>query len=500
MKIQNSHSGLYAAFCAKDPRFDGRFFVGVSSTKIYCRPVCRAKMPKEENCTFFASASEAELAGYRPCLICRPELAPGMSITDASTSLAKRAARMIEENCGSGESLEQLAARLGCTDRHLRRVFEEEFHVSPVQYLQTCRLLMAKNLLTDTNLQVIDVAMASGFGSLRRFNDVFMGKYHLTPTQLRKRMSKAKRKDTEIKVSLGYRPPYRWEEMLHFLQERAIPGVEVIEGGSYYRTVHMLQAKKAPVTGWIGVSHGESKHVLQVTFSESLLPSLPQVLGRVRNMFDLYCDPDTIYESLSAMNCIHPNLCVKGMRVPGCFDPFEMSVRAILGQQITVKAAGTLAGRIASKYGDPVQMPIAGLTKTFPTPERLANLPGKMEDCLGTLGVIATRARAIEALARLVLEKKIEFDKCHDSEEEMQKLLEIKGIGQWTASYIAMRAMAWPDAFLETDVGIRCALPGRSPEELRNMAEHWRPWRSYATINLWNSLSDQQKEKREKDQ
>ena len=197
-RMHGNYPGLYSAFCAKDPRFDGRFFVGVSSTRIYCRPVCRARTPKEENCAFFSSAAEAEQAGYRPCLLCRPELAPGMSIADASASLAKRAARMIEENCGSGERLEQFAHRLHCTGRHLRRVFEEEFHVSPVQYLQTCRLLLAKNLLTDTKLRVVDIAMAAGFGSLRRFNDAFKEKYHLTPGDIRKRMSTTKREDAEL--------------------------------------------------------------------------------------------------------------------------------------------------------------------------------------------------------------------------------------------------------------------------------------------------------------
>lgn len=487
-RMHGNYPGLYSAFCAKDPRFDGRFFVGVSSTRIYCRPVCRARTPKEENCAFFSSAAEAEQADYRPCLLCRPELAPGMSIADASASLAKRAARMIEENCGSGERLEQFAHRLHCTGRHLRRVFEEEFHVSPVQYLQTCRLLLAKNLLTDTKLRVVDIAMAAGFGSLRRFNDAFKEKYHLTPGDIRKRMSTTKREDAELKVSLGYRPPYRWKEMLRFLKGRAIAGIDLVRGDAYYRTVCLANTRRMPVTGWIAVSNNEAEHILEVSLSESLLSVLPQLLGKVRNMFDLYCDPEAVFESLSSMNAIRENLCMKGTRLPGCFDSFEVSVRAILGQQVTVKAAGTLAERLVSRFGIPVATVVEGLSRIFPPPEYFAGLDGPLEQRLGPLGITASRAGAIEALAKALARREICLDGCSDPEQETRKLMGIRGIGTWTANYIAMRAMAWPDAFLETDAGIRHALPRYSPRELRIMAEQWRPWRSYAAVNLWNSL------------
>lgn len=486
--MEKNSSALYAAFCAKDSRFDGRFFVGVSSTGIYCRPVCHARMPKEENCTFFASAAEAEQAGYRPCLLCRPEAAPGASRVDAASSLAKRAARFIEENCGNGESLEELAKRFGCTDRHLRRVFEAEYHVSPVQYLQTCRLLLAKNLLADTNLQVTDVALASGFKSLRRFNDAFKEKYRLTPTDLRKRMSKEKWECTDIKVSLGYRPPYLWDEILYFLGQRAIPGVDLVKNGTYYRTVSIRDAKGTFIRGWTAISNNPGKSVMEVTLSESLLPVLPQVLGRVKNMLDLYCDPEAIFEMLQSMNELKKGVFVKGIRLPGCFDPFEMSVRAILGQQVTVKAASTLAGRLVAALGDPLETPVEELTHTFPTPERIMELDGETGNHLGPFGVIRSRAEAIQSLAQALAQGEICLDQCFDPMEEMKKLQNIKGIGSWTANYIAMRTMAWPDAFLETDVGVRHALPGRSPKELRALSEQWRPWRSYATISLWNSL------------
>lgn len=482
------HTGLYAAFKAKDARFDGRFFVGISSTKIYCRPVCRARQPKEENCSFYPTAAEAELAGYRPCLLCRPELAPGSSITDATAMLVHRAARMLEENCGSGQRLEELAGRLGCTDRHLRRVFMAEYHVSPVQYLQTCRLLLAKNLLTDTNLSVLDVAMAAGFGSLRRFNDLFKKQYDLSPTALRKRMSEEKKQSSNITLALGYRPPYRFEEMLNFLAARAIPGVEAVRDGEYLRTVRLQDADQKEIYGWLRVAHKPQKNALTVTVSGSLLPALPQVLAKVRHLFDLYCAPDVVYETLASMNQIRPGLCVLGTRLPGSFNAFEMAVRAVLGQQITVKAASTLAGRLVSSYGTPVQTGIDGLTHVFPTPQDILALDGPIEHHLGPLGIIAARARTIRELAKALAEGEIDFGLCAEPEAEMKKLLAIRGIGSWTAQYIAMRTMEWPDAFLETDVGVKKALEDRTPKEMLALAERWRPWRSYATINLWNSL------------
>ncbi|MFP3153184.1 helix-turn-helix domain-containing protein [Lachnospiraceae bacterium ZAX-1] len=480
--------GLYAAFKAKDARFDGRFFVGISTTGIYCRPVCKARQPKKNNCTFYHTAAEAEQAGYRPCLLCRPELAPGASITDATAMLVHRATRMLEENCGSGQSLDELSGRLGCTDRHLRRAFTAEYNVSPVQYLQTCRLLLAKNLLTDTNISVLDVAMSAGFGSLRRFNDLFKKHYHLSPTTLRKRMSEEKKQNSNITLALGYRPPYRFQEMLNFLGARVIPGVEVVNDGEYMRTVHLLDADQKHVYGWLRVGRNPHKNVLTVTVSETLLPVLPQVLAKVRHLFDLYCDPNTVFETLLPMNDIHPGLCVLGTRLPGSFNAFEMAARAVLGQQITVKAAGTLAGRLVYAYGTKIQTGIEGLTHVFPSPKDILSLDGPIENHLGPLGIIATRARTICELAKALEQGKIDFGLCADPEVEMNKLLAIPGIGNWTSCYIAMRTMEWPDAFLETDVGVKKALAPHTSKELLEMAEAWRPWRSYATINLWNSL------------
>nr|WP_269141849.1 AlkA N-terminal domain-containing protein [Lientehia hominis] len=479
---------MYAAFKAKDARFDGRFFVGISSTGIYCRPVCRAKMPKEENCTFYATAAEAEQAGYRPCLLCRPELAPGQSITDASAALARKAARLLEESCGSGLSLDELAGRLGCSGRHLRRVFAEEYHISPIQYLQTCRLLLAKNLLTDTDLPVLDVAMASGFGSLSRFNDLFKKQYRMPPAALRKNRTKKGRHNGGLTLALSYRPPYLWDKILNFLADRAIKGIDLVRDGEYWRTVCLKNSSGQRIFGWLKVGHAAEKNTLLITVSLSLLPVLSQILSRIRRLFDLYCDPETVYETLNIMNEVQPGLCVPGTRVPGCFDSFEMAVRTVLGQQITVKAAGTLAGRLVAAYGKQVETGIEGLTHVFPSPEDVVTLGENIEDCFGVLGIIASRSRTIRALALGLVTGDLTLDPTAQPEEEMKKLLNIRGIGSWSAQYIAMRAMEWPDAFLETDAGIKKALDFRPPKEILKMAESWRPWRSYATVNLWNTL------------
>ncbi len=480
--------GLYAAFAAKDARFDGRFFVGISSTGIYCRPVCKAKQPKRENCSFFHTAAEAEQAGFRPCLLCRPELAPGGSAADATAGLVWRAARMLEENCGSGLGLEELAGRLGCTGRHLRRAFAAEYHVTPVQYLQTCRLLLAKNLLTDTDLSVLEVAMAAGFGSLRRFNDLFKKHYRLSPTSLRKQARENQSHSGNITLMLGYRPPYLWEEMLRFLAEHAIGGVDMVQNGAYLRTVCLANAAGRHVHGWVQVGHAPEKSALAVTVSESLLPVLPQVLARVRHLFDLRCDPGAVYGTLRAMNELQPGLCKPGARLPGCFDAFEMAVRAVLGQQVTMKAASTIAQRLVAAFGTPVETGMDGLTHAFPTPGDILALEGPVENHLGPLGIIAARARTIQTLAQACARGEIDFGLPARPEAEMEKLMQIRGIGGWTANYIAMRAMEWPDAFLETDIGIKKALPGYAPKELLALAEAWRPWRSYAAVNLWNTL------------
>ena len=485
--------GLYTAFKAKDARFDGRFFVGIASTGIYCRPVCRARMPKAENCSYYLTAAQAEQAGYRPCLLCRPELAPGNSVTDASKRLARRAARLLEVYCGSGLNLDELAGLLGCSSRHLRRIFAAEYQVTPVQYLQTCRLLLAKSLLTDTNLSVLEVAMAAGFGSLRRFNDLFQAHYRLSPTRLRKQV-KSETLQNEVTLTLGYRPPYEWQQILGFLSARAIPGVEVVTERAYLRTVRVHHRDGSDISGWIRVSRHKHRDALNATVSASLLPVLPKVLARIRHLFDLQCDPEAVAGVLESMNQIRPGLFTKGVRVPGSFDAFELTVRAVLGQQITVRAAATLAGRLAETYGQPIETGIAGLTHTFPGPEAVLALAGPIEDHLGPLGIIARRARTIAALAEAFDRSSIDFDLCAQPAAEIEKMMAIPGIGAWTANYIAMRTMEWPDAFLAADHGVKTALASCHPGEIAALAEGWHPWGSYATVNLWNTLQKNQED------
>lgn len=472
----------YAAFKAHDVRFDGRIFVCVASTGIYCRPVCRVRMPKEANCSFRSSAAAAEAEGFRPCRKCRPELAPGFSPVDMSMSLARRAARILDDDRLGEESLTGLAEILDVSDRHLRRAFAGEFGVSPLQYLQTKQLLLAKSLLTDTSLPVTEIAFASGFGSIRRFNDIFQKRYRMSPSTLRQRGA-GDTAESGITLYLGYRPPYDWDGILGFLAPRCIAGVEHCADGAYARTVTLGKHR-----GWIRVAHAPRKNALAVTVAPELLPVLATVLAKVRHQFDLDCDPAAIHETLSAMNALKPGLASLGTRLPGCFDPFEMSVRAILGQQITVKAARTLAARFTAGFGSPLATPLTKLTHTFPTPESVCAIEGPVESHLGPLGIIRARVRSIRALAEALVAGTLSLAPGADAEEEMRRLLALPGFGPWTVHYIAMRALGHPDAFPHGDYGVKKALEGRSPKEILALSEAWRPWRAYATVNLWNSL------------
>ncbi len=361
-------STCYRAMRARDTRFDGRFFVAVSSTRIYCRPVCTVKPPRRENCRFFPSAAAAELEGYRPCLRCRPELAPGNSSIDATSRLAQAAASLIEDGTLNGAGVDGLAVRLGISERHVRRAFGAEFGVSPVAFAQTQRLLLAKRLLTDTRLPVTEVALASGFNSLRRFNALFKERYRLNPKQLRRAVPVQSSADT-LRFELSFRPPYDWPALLAFLAARAIPGVEAVEGRAYWRTVCLPSCR-----GWIEIAASPRKPALQVTISASLARAVPLVLARVKSLTDLACHPAEVAKALGPLAAKDP-----GVRVPGAFDGFEVAVRAILGQQVSVAAARTLAGRFAAAFGTPLATPFAVLAGTFPAPGRIARLtPGRI--------------------------------------------------------------------------------------------------------------------------
>jgi len=463
----------YQAILTHDARFDGVFFVGISTTRIYCRTVCAARTPRPDRGAFYPSAAATEQAGFRPCLRCRPELAPGLSRFDSGDQLAGAAAARIEAGALTEGGAAGLAADMGISERHLRRVIAREFGVSPVQLAQTQRLLLAKRLLTDTNLPIGEVAFASGFSSLRRFNALFQERYRLNPTAQRR--ARPSGPPETLACEVAYRPPLDWDALLAFLAGRAAQGVEALDGHRYLRTARLGESR-----GWIMVEPIAERPTLRVTLSASLAPVLRPALARVRHLFDLQADPLTIAAHLGSLADAHP-----GLRVPGAFDGFEMAVRAVLGQQVSVRAASTLAARVASALGEPLLTPFASLTHLPPTPDQIA--AARPEDLIA-LGIIPARAHSILALAHAVKSGLISLEPGGDPEETMTRLRSLPGIGDWTAQYVALRALAWADAFPHTDLGIRKALGGSPPKRLLEIAERWRPWRSYAAMHLCKSL------------
>ena len=472
----------YQAMLTRDARFDGRFFVAVRTTRIYCRPICRVKTPMRKNCRFYSHAAAAEAAGYRPCKRCRPEIAPGTSPMDISSQLARQTASLISQDFLAEHSLRELATALGVTDRQMRRVFHAEFGVSPVEFWQTQRLLLAKQLLTDTAMSITAVAMASGFQSLRRFNALVKERYRLAPTEFRRQQqTSAVRTASNLTLCLGYRPPFDWPGILAFFQQRAVPHVETIHEGAYCRTVSFRRHDHI-LSGSIQVRHDDARQVLSIRVSSELVPVCALILERVKQLFDLQADPVVINKALGPLAQKRP-----GLRVPGSFDGFEIAVRAILGQQISVAAARTLAGRLTLRFGARVTTTVSGLSHLFPTPQRIARATVSE---IGKLGIIGTRARTLIALARVVADGDLLLGPGHRLETILRQLRELPGVGEWTAQYIALRALAWPDAFPHSDLGLRKALGGASPTQVLAHAEQWRPWRSYAALHLWASLAD----------
>ncbi len=480
----NRHDIYYRASLARDPRFDGVFFVGVTSTGIYCRPICPARKPRRENCHFFISAAAAEKAAFRPCLRCRPELAPGFAPVDDAARIAGRIAHLIEEELVQNHaSIEDLAGRFELSTRQLRRIVQDHFGVSPMELVMTRRLLLAKQLLTETPLPVTAIAFASGFSSVRRFNDAFLGRYQMPPGRLRKETRSAGEttatNSEAITLFLSYRPPFDWESLLRFLKARRLTGVEHLEDHRYIRSLEVEQHR-----GWLEVQHKPDLHKLSVRMAPSLIPALPVVLNRLHHLFDLNARPDVIASHLSDDPRLkesierHP-----GLRVPGALDGFEVAIRAILGQQITVKAANTLAKRFIAVFGERVETPYPELTALFPTPNRIARAG---VDEIASLGIIQRRAESILRLAREVDSGRLELDAGALVERTIELLVALPGIGPWTAQYIALRALQWPDAFLKEDMALRKALGGVTAARAEHISQPWRPWRSYATMHLWN--------------
>ncbi|HEY1561766.1 MAG TPA: AlkA N-terminal domain-containing protein [Caulobacteraceae bacterium] len=471
------------AILARDARFDGRFFTAVLTTGIYCRPVCPARPPKAENCRYYPSAAAAQAAGFRPCLRCRPETAPGLGAWRGASNTVSRAVSLIEAGALDDGDVENLADRLGVGERHLRRLFLKHLGASPISVAQTRRIHIAKQLIHETTLPMTEIALAAGFGSVRRFNETMLALFGRPPTELRRIAGTGRSDHAGITLSLGYRPPFDWSAILDFLSLRAIPGVEWVEDGVWRRTIAMDGA-----AGEIEVAHEPERNRVRATIRFPALAALPRIIARIRQVFDLDADPEAINSALSRDPRMAPHVAARpGLRVPGAWDGFELAVRAILGQQITVTAATRLAGKIAERWGEPYDG--HGLTRVFPSAERLS------EAAIG--GMPGSRAQSIVKLATAVSANPRLIERAEDVETSINRLCALPGVGEWTANYIAMRALRETDAFPAADIGLMRALEtnGRRPRpsELDLISQSWRPWRAYAAMHLWTAPSKKEK-------
>jgi AraC family transcriptional regulator of adaptative response / DNA-3-methyladenine glycosylase II len=468
---------------SRDARFDGQFFVGVVTTGIYCRPICPANIPKSENVSFFKTAAAASEAGFRPCLRCRPECAPGTPAWSGTSTTVQRGLRLISDGALDDGDVERLAERLGVTSRHLRRLFTRHLGASPLAVAHTQRLQFAKRLIDDTSLPMKEVSAASGFGSVRRFNDTFRKTYGRTPRELRSTGGRSQAGDA-LSVRLAFRPPYDWRSLLMYFAARVTPGVEAVSAGRYMRTIDVDDSQGVMVVSEAG---GHLKLELHGVGTRALFG----VVQRVRAMFDLDAPPDSIRTTLQRDAFMRALLAGSpGLRVPGAWDGFELTVRAILGQQVSVRAATTLAGRVAARYGERLVMDARDVPgapgRLFPGPERLVRAR------LESIGLIRARAQTIRDVARATLAGELVFDASQPMDELRAALMSIKGIGKWTAEYVLMRALKQPDAFPASDLGLLRAFDAEnerrlSPAELEARSESWRPWRAYAAMLIWSA-------------
>lgn len=460
---------------SRDARFDGKFFIAVTSTRIYCRPICPARSPKDENIRYYSTAAAAQAAGFRPCLRCRPEASPGTPAWFGTSSVVSRGLRLINDGALDRDGVDALADRLGVTARHLRRLFLQHLGATPIDVALTRRVHFAKKLIDETRLPLSQVAFAAGFGSLRRFNGQIRRVYSRTPTELRRLARKLPDGSGPYQFRIAYRPPYDWEALLAFLAARAIPGVEKIDGDRYQRTI-AIDGKAGSFT--VRQATDGPALILDVQFGDS--QALLMIVERVRRMFDVGADPAVIAGQLSGdvllkrASAAHP-----GIRTPGAWDPFELTVRAILGQQISVAAATTIAGRVATRWGTPIEG-ADGLTHLFPTPAQMVTAP------LEEAGIISTRATTLRSVARAIEDGHLVFDGVATGET----LRSIAGIGDWTAQYVLMRALNEPDAFPSGDLVLKRMAGGCTASVLERRSEAWRPWRAYAVMLLWQAARD----------
>lgn len=479
----------YRALTARDERFDGVFFVGVSTTGVYCRPICSARTPGRERCSFFSCATAAEREGYRACFRCRPELSPGNAPIDARQRLVAAAVARIEEDATGDASLEDLAHALGVTSRHLRRSFAAELGVTPLGLREARRLALAKQLLHDTKLPIATIAFASGFSSVRRLNAVFQARFGRPPSALRRERAglpssrpssprAALASTSALTLRLDYRPPLDWEAMLSFLAAHATPGVERVVGAAYHRALRVGSA-----AGFVTVTQDPKRPALRAEVSASLVGGLLPLVSKLRALFDLDAHPRAIADHLAQDPALAEALARRpGLRVPGTLDAFEVAARTVLGQQVSVRGATTLSGRFAARFGEPYQAPLPGIDRLFPTAAAVAHLdPSEV----ATIGLPQARARALVGIARALDEGAVQLTRGGDPDAVIAELTQLEGIGDWTASYLAMRALGSPDALPAGDLALRKALLVSNARAVVERAAGWRPFRAYAVMHLW---------------
>jgi AraC family transcriptional regulator, regulatory protein of adaptative response / DNA-3-methyladenine glycosylase II len=481
------------ALGARDARFDGLFFVGITSTRIYCRPVCPARVSYPDRRRFFESAAAAESAGFRPCLRCRPELAPGRALVDAVPRLAHVAAHRIAAGALNEGSVAELATNLGVSERHLRRALEREVGVSPLELAQTHRLLLAKRLLVDTALPVTHIAYASGFQSLRRFNAAFHERYRMGPSALRHghtghvsgpaTAAAADHVPAPLRLTLAYREPMAWDTLLAVLRRNALPGVEVVDAGSYGRTVRLGER-----IGTVFVHRNLSRSgrlpppCLTVDLSPALLPAVMPLLARLRRLFDLDAEPTVIdahlaQSGLGALVADHP-----GLRIPGAFDGFEIALALLVrsGSRSDAAARATMR-RLVEASGVPIETGYPALTRLTPSAASVAEAGVSK---LAMAGLTERVASAIVRLATMIAEGSLHLEPGSDVNATHRALVSIDSVTGVTAAAIIARALQWPDAFAASDRLLRLAAGARSISDLVARAEAWRPWRAYAAMHL----------------
>ena len=469
---------------SRDARFDGRFFVGVLTTGIYCRPVCPVRVPKKENVQLYKSAAAAAAAGYRPCLRCRPESSPGTPAWSGSSWKVSRALQLIDQGFLDLGTVDALAREIHVGPRQLSRLFQQHLGASPVEVAQTRRLHFAKKLLDETPMSLTEICFAAGFGSVRRFNAVFIATYGRSPKQLREKARlRVAATAPGITLRLYYRPPFDWRALLAFLAYRAIPGVEHVTESSYARTLRLDDK-----VGDFEVQFLPDANALDVQINFPDSRHLYHIIDRVRALFDLRADSAQIDQFLALDALLKPMLQkFPGLRVPGCWDGFEVAVRAILGQQVTVRAASTLVARLAARYGAAYQCANPALTHIFPDAQTLSAA------AMDSMGIVGQRIAAIQAVATAVAGNTLAIQRTTDTTDFVARICEIKGIGEWTAHYIAMRALGDPNAFPHSDLILRraAAAPGAefTAKQLLQRAEVWQPWRAYAVILLWRNYA-----------